>query len=109
MALNSTPCNHEYYYQVQVSCEVDYCDFVVWTLQGIVVIRIRLYPDFINVVKPKLDTFFVRCILPNLMAQHIKKYHQHDVQIWSRETHRQVKPWLRLYSAIVEEMKMSDL
>ena len=54
-------------------CEVDYCEFVGWTLQGIVVIRIRLYPDFFDVVKPKLDTFFVQCVLPNLMVHHIKE------------------------------------
>ena len=33
--------NHEYFYQVQMQmaiilCDVKYCDFVVWTMQGIV-------------------------------------------------------------------------
>ena len=63
--------NHEYFYQVQMQmaiCNVKYCDFVVWTLQGIVAIRIGVYPQFIEAVRPKLDKFFVQCILPNLLV-----------------------------------------
>ena len=40
--------NHEYFYQVQMQmaiCDVKYCDFVVWTMQGIVVIRINADPQ----------------------------------------------------------------
>ena len=51
-------------------CNVKYCDFVVWTLQGIVAIRIGVYPQFIEAVKPKLDKFFVQCVLPNLLVPH---------------------------------------
>ena len=38
--------NHEYFYQVQmqmVICIVKFCGFVVWTLQGIVAIRMGVY------------------------------------------------------------------
>ena len=47
-----------------------YCDFVVWTMQGIVAIRINADPQFIEVVEPKLDRFFVQCIRPNLLVPH---------------------------------------
>ena len=63
--------HHEYFYQVQMQlaiCELDYCDFIVWTLQGIVVIRINIYLQFFEKLKPKLDMFFIKCILPKILV-----------------------------------------
>ena len=61
---------HEYYYQIQgqlAICEMVYCDFVCWTPHGIHIERIL--PDTLfETVKPALDTFFVRVLLPLLMT-----------------------------------------
>ena len=56
--------NHEYFFQVQMqmaTCDVKYCDFVVWTMQSIVTIRINAYPQLSQ---------FVQCILPSLLVPH---------------------------------------
>jgi hypothetical protein len=60
--------SHEYYYQVQGQMAV-YCDFVCWTPKGIHIERIL--PDlvlFSQVIKPALDNFFVRILLPLLLT-----------------------------------------
>ena len=46
---------HKYYYQVQMQlalCEVNYCDFVVWTLAGMATIHIYRNEAFFNQVQP---------------------------------------------------------
>lgn len=62
--------NHEYYYQVQgqiAVCEANYCDFVCWTPEGIHIERILPDPVlFGEVIKPALDNFFVKILLPLL-------------------------------------------
>ena len=61
---------HDYYYQIQgqlAICEMEYCDFVCWTPHGIHIERILPDTPF-ETVKPALDTFFVRVLLPLLMT-----------------------------------------
>lgn len=61
---------HAYYYQVQgqlAICNVDWCDFVVWTPCGIEVQRVYKDNVFWNSVLPKLSDFYFRHILPALV------------------------------------------
>ena len=49
---------HKYHYQVQMQlsiCEVNYCDFVVWTLAGMANIRVD-----------RFEAFFTSCLLQEL-------------------------------------------
>ena len=48
-------------------CNVKYCDFVVWTLQGIVAMCIR---NLLRQLSQSWIDFFVQCILPNLLVPH---------------------------------------
>ena len=66
---------HKYYYQVQMQlsiCEVNYCDFVVWTLAGMATIRIHRSEAFFNEVQPSLHAFFKNCILPELLTRKLQ-------------------------------------
>lgn len=66
---------HKYYYQVQMQlsiCEVNYCDFVVWTLAGMATIRIHRDEAFFNTVQPTLHAFFRNCILPELLTRKVQ-------------------------------------
>ena len=72
--------SHQYYYQVQmqlVICEVSYCDFVVWTLKGVVNIRIKPDESFFKKINPKLGHFFQQCILPELLTQSLQNPQPH--------------------------------
>ena len=58
---------HEYYFQVQGQLGMEYCDFVCWTLHGMHIKRIL--PDILfETIKPALDTFFLKVLLPLLMT-----------------------------------------
>lgn len=66
---------HKYYYQVQLQlslCEVNYCDFIVWTVAGMVTIRVYRNEDFFNQIQPKLHSFFVKHILPELLTRNLE-------------------------------------
>ena len=66
---------HKYYYQVQQQmalCDVDYCDFVVWTINGGVTLRMLRDEDFLENIMPTLNSFFVTCILPELLTRRIQ-------------------------------------
>ncbi len=59
--------NHNYYYQVQGALGVTgrkWCDFVVWTPQGISTERILLDQAFWESKVPKLECFFDTAVLP---------------------------------------------
>ena len=63
--------NHNYYYQVQGALGVTarkWCDFVVWTPQGISTERIPFDQEFWDSMMPKLERFFDTAILPELAA-----------------------------------------
>lgn len=63
--------DHEYFYQVQgqlsVCCK-DYCDFVVWTPEGLYIERILKPESFFDQLKPHLDNYFSQILLPVLLT-----------------------------------------
>ena len=66
---------HKYYYQVQLQlsiCEVNYCDFIVWTVAGMVTIRVYRNENFFNQIQPKLHSFFVKHILSELLTKNLQ-------------------------------------
>ena len=69
--------NHSYFYQVQGCLAVTgykWCDFVVWTPEGISVERISFDFHFWKEVQPKLILFYNKAILPELaVPRHITK------------------------------------
>ena len=63
--------NHEYYYQVQgqlALCEKEYSDFICWSPEGLFVERIVADPSFFSELQTKLDVFFVKVVLPQLLT-----------------------------------------
>jgi len=67
--------NHQYYTQVQLQlalCEVSYCHFVVWTPKGLVINRIQPDHSYFTEIKPKLDYFFTKFILPELLTRYLQ-------------------------------------
>ena len=63
--------SHEYYYQVQgqlAICAKEYCDFICWTPEGIHVERILPDSTHFAKMKPALDSFFVKVLLPILLT-----------------------------------------
>lgn len=68
--------NHNYYYQVMGSlcCTTrEWCDFVVWTFKGMVVIRIQRDEHFISQMKLQLSTFFTKYFRPVLLEKYLFK------------------------------------
>lgn len=63
---------HGYYYQVQGQLHVadyDWCDFVLWTPKGMHVQRIKRDNElWAEKMYPKLKDFFLRCLLPEIVA-----------------------------------------
>ena len=63
---------HDYYHQVQgqmAICERSYCDFVCWTPLGMHIEQIERDPSHFQHMKPKLDSFFTRVILPQVLCK----------------------------------------
>ena len=68
--------NNAYYYQVQGQLEICdrlYCDFVCWTPKSIHIERIYRNTGFWGKMKPKLEAFFVRVILPRVLLGQMDK------------------------------------
>ena len=66
---------HKYYYQVQMQisiCEVNYCNFVVWTLASMVTIRVYRNEAFFHQIQPSLWLFFEKHILPELLTRSLQ-------------------------------------
>ncbi|XP_039513627.1 uncharacterized protein LOC120469007 [Pimephales promelas] len=64
--------NHEYYHQVQLHmyvCNIQYCDFVVWTKQDVTINRINRDEEMLQAVLPKAEVFFKQCVLPELLTR----------------------------------------
>lgn len=62
--------SHQYYVQIQGQLAITdrwYCDFVCWTPHGMYIERIERDLDLFNRILPKLTTFFVCVILPELL------------------------------------------
>nr|XP_047137738.1 uncharacterized protein LOC124814271 [Hydra vulgaris] len=83
--------NHEYYCQVQHEnyvCEVEYCDFVVWTPIEFVVLGTYKDTLFINDMIKKQEIFWENVILPELLTRKLKlscsNIHQNNSSIMSQ-------------------------
>ena len=62
---------HAYYYQIQSQlaiCDRPYCDFVCWTTCGMDLERITRDPMVWGKIQPKLDLFYVKVILPQILC-----------------------------------------
>ena len=66
--------NHKYYTQVQgqlvVSCK-QYCDFVVWTPEGILIERMEVNSNFTESLIRKLTKFYVEIMLPEILTRNV--------------------------------------
>ena len=64
--------NHAYYYQIQLQmkiCEVEYCDFVVWSKEIIFYERIPIDTDFVDNAIKEAEPFIKLAILPELVGK----------------------------------------
>lgn len=62
--------NHNYFYQIQGQLQITerkYCIFIVWTPKGLAYEKIEKDNDFWNSVVPKLEEFYFKCILPEII------------------------------------------
>ena len=63
---------HSYYYQVQAQiklCSVEYCDFVVWREEELVIQRIVRDNDFIMDAFSKCEQFIKLAVLPEMLGK----------------------------------------
>lgn len=68
--------SHIYFYQVQgqmALCQRKYCDFVVWTLRGKMIERIYFDPKFWSDCVEKINSFYVRFVLPEMFTDRVKR------------------------------------
>ncbi|XP_035689579.1 uncharacterized protein LOC118424879 [Branchiostoma floridae] len=68
--------SHAYYYQVQAQmfiCDVEYCDFVVWTKKGVFIERILPNAEFWDSATLKSKEFFDKAILPEIVGKWFSK------------------------------------
>jgi hypothetical protein len=62
---------HKYYKQVQGQlniCDVEYCDFVVWTTKGFAVTRVNRDKGCFDEMLPKLKALFTCAVLPQIVT-----------------------------------------
>ena len=63
---------HAYFYQIQLQmklCEVEYGDFIVWSGEELVVLRIEKDEAFLREAMDKATSFFKYGVLPELLAK----------------------------------------
>uniref|UniRef100_A0A1A8G6W1 Zinc finger PHD-type domain-containing protein n=1 Tax=Nothobranchius korthausae TaxID=1143690 RepID=A0A1A8G6W1_9TELE len=63
---------HTYYYQIQLHmfvCDVNYCDFVVWTKKEFIVQRVGKDHKLLQDTLPKAQEAFVSQVLPELLTR----------------------------------------
>lgn len=63
---------HQYYYQVQLHmfvCNVEYCDFVVWTTKEMIINRIDKDDSLLQQALPRAKQYFLSFILPELLTR----------------------------------------
>ena len=63
---------HQYYFQVQLEIyilKVEFCNFMVWTPMGFLIIRIDRDDEFITDMLNKCDLFWFDTILPELLTR----------------------------------------
>lgn len=64
--------SHPYYFQVQAQlfvCDVEYCDFIVWTLKDVFIERIVPDVQFWDDCVRKASSFFIHGVLPEIMGK----------------------------------------
>lgn len=67
---------HQYYYQVQAQlfvCDVDYCDFIVWTKKDVYIERIMPDAEFWEDCVRKASSFFIKGVLPEVMGKYFTR------------------------------------
>ncbi len=67
---------HHYYAQVQgqmALCRRSYCDYFVWTLKGFSLERISFDSTFWEDCVHKLNSFYIRAIIPELFSDRVKR------------------------------------
>ena len=63
--------DHDYYHQVQgeiYATEAKWCDFVMWTTQSTLIIRVFPYRDWVAECLPKLSDYYKRHFLPTSLS-----------------------------------------
>ncbi len=68
--------DHTYFFQVQSQmhmCDVQFCDFVVWTSHGIHIERIKAATDFFQATVDKVSQFYKYGVLPELIGKWYSK------------------------------------
>lgn len=71
--------NHKYYYQVQLHmfvCGVQYCDFVIWTQQDLIITRVARDDLMLSTALPIAEQFFKQNILPELLTRSMDQQQQ---------------------------------
>jgi len=66
----------QYYAQIQLQmdvCGASYCDFVVWTLQSLLSVRVERDAGYISDMLPKLCKVWEDCVLPELLTKSLTK------------------------------------
>ena len=73
----SLSMNYDYYFQIQgqlVICDLEYSDFVCWTLHVMHCERIVADTDhFLKHIQPSLDNFFLLILLPRLLTGSVRR------------------------------------
>ena len=66
--------SHAYFYQVQMQMAImnlKWCDFVVWSAKGLIVLKIEFEPEFWDEIQPKLINFQHSQICPEFFEMRI--------------------------------------
>ena len=74
--------SHKYYTQVQGELEIcrkTFCDFVVWTPNGLFTQRIYKDQRYVEKIVKKLTSFYVESVLPELMTHRLQSTSSEDV------------------------------
>ncbi|XP_046562616.1 uncharacterized protein LOC124271511 isoform X2 [Haliotis rubra] len=69
---NALKLSHNHYYQIQGQlhvCNLEFCDFVVWSSKGLHVERIFKNKTIWDTLKVKLDFYFLHVVLPELLTR----------------------------------------
>ena len=65
-----------------MQCEKQYCDFVVWTTEGLLTERVYIDVRFTEKLEKKLTNFYVEKLLPAIL---IRRFSSDNPEISSRE------------------------
>lgn len=74
--------SHKYYAQVQGQLEIcrkTFCDFIVWTPNGLFTQRIYKDQHYVEKIVKKVTSFYVESMLPELMTHRLQSTSSEDV------------------------------